>query len=340
MFLFITNVQETNGQRLLSGVDLDLPQTIANIPNADMDMAASVENLLARAPEMPGSDSENELTSTGRSQNELAKSEMLATDVMAELASTRNSAEGLNSESEFVTSEETNGNISEPLLINTTPAVQIQKLPAKLATRPRQPVWRMAIAVDDGFTVSPSEPQLLTERELATWIITSDDAQPPRTRLSVQVQMSSGRQAALKWQISAGTDDFPNLSLPLGEKILQPLQERLRQFTSMALQETERLKLLATSGVPSDLRTAISRQRASIEAEGKLASRLLTFVASAQQLDDWLHGHVAVFAELRDGTAPDATLVLRFGDLTDLARTEASEESQKQSDIGNPEQDE
>lgn len=313
-------VNEQNAiERLrLPGVDRNTP-LVSSVAADEVSLANSESDAAKQNQQLSTGGSGSEADGIHLSNLAQADDEKLDTDVMSEVMSVSKSAESIATESELSGATQPNGKeILDPLVLKTTPTVQVQKLPAKLSLRPRQPVWRIAIAVDEGFSVSPTEPQTLTEREYATWIITDDDDKPLHTNIVLQVQMSSGRQAALKWKIVAATEDFPNLSIPLGEKILLPLIERLRMFTQMATQEGERMKQLTASGISGELRTVVNKQRAEIEAQGKLAGRLLTFVASAHQLESWLHGQVTVFAELRDGAETDADLVLQFGDLDKL----------------------
>jgi hypothetical protein len=254
--------------------------------------------------------------------NNSPEEEAVGADVLTELTSVSRSATSMASESELeVAAPADEERLAEPLVILTTPAVQIQKLPSNLEQRPRKPVWRIALVVDDGFVVTPREIQSLMDRQTATWTITSEDAKPPRTSIVVQVQMSGGRQAALKWKIVATSEDLPNISIPLGDELLQPVQDRLRLLTQSATQETERLKQLAASGVPGDVRASLNKQRSQWEAQARLSARLLTFVASAQQVDDWLHNRIAVFAELRDGNEPHSPITVQFGDLQEWAKT-------------------
>jgi hypothetical protein len=198
--------------------------------------------------------------------------------------------------------------------------VQVQKFAAKIKVRPRQPVWQILLSVDDEFELTPNEPQDVTDRQITTWILSNSDSKSPKVRLVIQAQAAPGRQTSLRWRIFAGAEDLADLMLPLDKEMLQPLQERLRIYSPMAQREAERLKQLA-SVADRDVRTALSKQRANLETQSKLASRLSTIVAEAQLLDDLLRSQLTLYANLRDGDGPDAPTLLQFGDLSELEKS-------------------
>ena len=203
--------------------------------------------------------------------------------------------------------------IAEPLMLRTSPMLQTQKLAAKIKVRPRRPVWQILLSVDDEFELTPNEPQTVTDRQITTWLLADSDDKDSHVRLVVQAQAAMGRQTALRWRIFGGAEDLPNLMLPLDKEILQPFQERLRTYSKMAQLEADRLRQLS-SGAERDLRASLSKQRANLEAQLKLVSRLSTVVAKAQLLDDLLRSQLTVYAKLQDGTGSDAPTLLQFGD--------------------------
>ncbi len=235
-------------------------------------------------------------------------------DVMQELGAITKSAEGQAVETEIpaIDGDEKKDNAA-PLVLPTSPMVQTQKVASRLKVRPRQPVWEITLAVDDEFELDPREPQSISDRQMTTWLLSDSNAKSPKTRIVIQAQAASGRQTSLRWRIFANAEDLPDLVVPLAKEHLQPLQDRLRWYAQFSQHEVDRLKALM-SAAERDVRTALSKQRATMEAQGKLASRLSTVAAEAELLDDLLRGQLTVYAKLRDGLSPDAEVVMQFGD--------------------------
>lgn len=248
-------------------------------------------------------------------------------DMMHELEVAKNSAELKPLESDLSASDSMDGNVSsEPLVLRTSPMVQVHKLAAKIKVRPRQPVWQILLSVDDEFELMPEEPQDISDRQLTTWLLSNSDAKSPKVRLVIQVHAAPGRQTALRWRVFAGSEDMPDLMLPLDKEILNPLQDRLRVYSQMSQREADRLKQLASTS-EREVRTALSKQRVIMESQSKLASRLLTIVAEAQFLDDLLRSQLTVYAKLRDGVDANGQVLLQFGDSE--ARQKLGAESEK-----------
>jgi len=247
-------------------------------------------------------------------------SELAERDIMQELEVLTKSA----ANNEVVTDLEVSNTmvastVSEPFMLQTSPMVQIHKLAAKIKVRPRQPVWQILLSVDDDFELTPEVSQDISDRQITTWLLADSDSKSPKVRLVIQVQAAPGRQTALRWRIFAGAEDLPDLMLPLDKEILHPLQDRLRIYSQVSQREADRVKQLATSA-ERDVRAALSKQRAFMESQSKLASRLSTIVAEAHLLDDLLRSQLTVYAKLRDGTGSDAPTLLRFGDLSTLEK--------------------
>lgn len=217
---------------------------------------------------------------------------------------------------------------AEPLMLRTSPMNQTHKLASKIKARPRQPIWQMRLSVDDEFELTPREPQDVSDRQVTTWLLSDSDAKMPAVRLVIQVQGGPGRQTALRWRIFASAEDLPDLMLPLDKELLNPLQDRLRFFAQMSQREADRLKQLA-SVAERDLRATLQKQRATLETQSKLASRLSTIVAEARLLDDLLRSQVTVHAKLLDGADKDALAFLQFGDPSKLELSEAEAERAK-----------
>jgi hypothetical protein len=252
-------------------------------------------------------------------------SELTERDVMHELETLTNSAanNAVETDMEVLGSEDSSA-VSEPLLLRTSPMIQTQKLAAKIKVRPRQPVWQILLSADAEFELTPNELQNISDKQVTTWLLSDSDSNSPKVRLVIQAQAAPGRQTALRWRIFAGAEDLPDLMLPLDKEILQPLQERLRVYAPMVQRESDRLKQLANVA-EREVRTALFKQRANMESQSKLASRLSTIVAEARLLDDLLRNQLTVYARLRDGADLNASPLLQFGDPSELeAKNEES----------------
>lgn len=263
------------------------------------------------------SESGNQTTKATKSDSNSSGSlQLTENDVMHELQALTESGTHSPVESDMaVPDSEDSNTIAEPLTLRTSPMLQTQKLAAKFKVRPRRPVWQIELSVDDEFKLVPEEPQAVTDRQVTTWFLADSDAKDSQVRLVIQAQAAAGRQTALRWRVFASAEDLPTLMLPLDKAILQPFQERLRIYSQVAQGDADRLKQLA-SGAEKDLRAAFSKQRANLESQIKLASRLSIIVAEAQLLDDLLRSQVTLYAKLRDGDGPDAPTLLQFGDLS------------------------
>jgi hypothetical protein len=199
-----------------------------------------------------------------------------------------------------------------PLAITTFPILQVQRL--DMEARVRKPLWTLRLETSEGFEVSPSEPQSLAGREMATWIIHEPQASDPKTQVFVQVQLSGNRSPALRWRVAANATDVPQVAVPLEMKSLDRLQLVLKQRRQLLQLEVDRLRQMASvDGVPGDLRSAMSASRRIYEQQGQLAERLLEIMADAVQFEGWLDGQIAVHAELRDVASADSTPLLQFG---------------------------
>lgn len=288
-----------------------------NLPSvSSAGLAGNESNGLHRSEPLI-SENGNQTTEATQSDSKSSDSlELTERDVMHELQALTESGTHSPMESDMaVPDSEDSNTIAEPLTLRTSPMLQTQKLAAKIKVRPRRPVWQIELSVDDEFELVPKEPQSVTDRQVTTWFLADSDSKDSQVRLVIQAQAAIGRQTALRWRVFAGAEDLPNLMLPLDKAILQPFQERLRIYSQLAQGDADRLKQLA-SGAEKDLRAAFLKQRANLESQIKLASRLSTIVAEAQLLDDLLRSQVTLYAKLRDGDAPDAATLLQFGDLS------------------------
>jgi hypothetical protein len=211
---------------------------------------------------------------------------------------------------------------SEPLMLGTTPINQTLKLASKIKVRPRQPVWKIRLSVDDEFELLPEAMQVVSDRQITTWFVTDSDAESPKVRMVIQAQTVPGRQTALRWRVFVGAEDIPDLMLPLDKELLDPLLDRLRLYSQAAQREADHLKQLA-SMAERDGRAALSKQRTFLETQSKLARRLSTIVAEARLLDDLLRSQLTVHAKLLDGADSDLPALLQFGDPDSVGRVQA-----------------
>ncbi len=241
-------------------------------------------------------------------------------DVMRDMAELTKSAEEREVESQLNVQEAKGSDLKsvlEPLVIKTSPMVQTHTLPGTLA-RPREPVWSIAVAVDDEFQIEPKESQRVVGRQTATWLLSNADAKSPATKFVIQAQLAPGRQAGLRWRIAASAEDLPALALPVAKDSLRLLQQRLQSYIELTRNESQRLGLLSQTA-EKEWRTLFSKQRAALEAQNKLASRIATIAAESQLLDDLLRSQLTLYVELFEGDKSDSPL-LRFGDPAQLVR--------------------
>jgi hypothetical protein len=258
------------------------------------DLDSKLPNLLAADGKAPPS-TMNE-GAPGSESNQASVQAMSERDVMKEVADLAQDASKDAIETDI--QQPQNGSFpNEPIVIHTSPMVQVMKFASPLPNRSRQAMWKLELLVDDGFIVTPDEPQRLKDRQTVTWNIVMDDAELPATRLVIAVDIPS-RQTSLRWRMAATADDFPQLNLPLDTKLLQMLQDRMRFFAQQADRMIETIKQ-SSSSLPREMRFLAAKQRSDLEAQSKLAKRLLTIASGAALINDQLHGHVSVRAESR-----------------------------------------
>ncbi len=234
------------------------------------------------------------------------------TDVMREVSALASGGEA-SVDSELNATGNNDPSMREPFVLATSPLMQTFKLPPKLIVRMKHPVWQIQLSVDNEFDVSPAEPQVISDKQPTTWLITSSDAKAPRSAIVIQAQAMPGRQAGLRWRVFAGAEDVPALMLPLSREVLPVIQQRVRAFASAAQLEVERLKQAVAVATKED-RMLLSKQRTAISSQLKLANRITEVAAEMKMLNDQLRNQVTVYATLRDGPEPDAAVALQFGD--------------------------
>ncbi len=245
-------------------------------------------------------------------------------DVMRDIAALTKKAEGQETETELPATQvkPESKSMLEPLVLKTSPMIQTHTLPGALA-RPREPVWSILISVDDDFEIEPKDAQRISGRQSATWLLSTSDAKSPATKLVIQVQPAPGRQAGLRWRIAASAEDMPAMALPVAKDSLRFLQNRLQGYVELMRAESSRLSVLSKSAEP-EVRSLISKQRAALESQSKLASRVASVVTEALLLDELLRSQVTLYAELYDGDKSTSPL-LQFGDRQQLLESPKEE---------------
>ena len=265
------------------------------------------------------------------------------TDVVLELTSVAEASESqaiVEAETEMVAAGEIdsageNGTSTrEPLILSTSPLLQTFKLPPKSNLRLKEPVWTIQLSVDSEFHVSPSEPQVISDKQPVTWLISNIDAKSPKAVIVIQSQGMPGRQTGLRWRVFASAEDLPALVLPMDDELLPKIQQRIRNFVGAAQVEVEQMKQMIAVAAKED-RAGLSKQRTALNAQLKLATRITTIAAEAKMLGDLLRDQVTVYATLRDGEDPDAPIALQFGDYRD-ATEEPEQLDEKKSDAAQP----
>lgn len=241
-------------------------------------------------------------------------------DVLADLKLLSSAAE--KEQLEKLVASETNSSTvgsASPLLIATSPIFQIQKFDKTL--RIRKPQWKLQLALSEGFLSEPSEPQQVSGREIATWLVRE---QTPNTNTAansqsaiqvlVQAELVGSRDASLRWRIVAGAEDLPMVVVPLDKQYLDALQSKLGQQIQLIQLGVDRLRQMSRAGgLPTEAQSAMSTVRRHLEQQRRLADRLLQVVADANQLQGWLDGQIEIHAELIDMASADSTALLQFG---------------------------
>lgn len=298
----------TNDSQESSLGNVNLGTIMARYPST----ASGAVSTQSASSQTPNTDTDADSSATANSAAEISID--VRTDLMQEVAELTTASEKQEREIEVgeptgPQPDATDQIYHEPLLLSTWPMHQTQKLPSRLNPRPKQPVWHLALIVDEGFRVIPEEAQVITDRKTASWTVVSAEDQSPVTRMLIQVQL---RQSNLRWQIASSPEDWPQLLLPVDEQRLPAVQDRLRQFRQMGTVESARLKQ-SVSTAPRELKSSLSQQRSVLERQLEIAGRLLETVSDTLLLNDRLHGQVAVHAALYDSERPNAAKLLQFG---------------------------
>jgi hypothetical protein len=246
-------------------------------------------------------------------------------DVLSELSQWSAATAEQATEKQVVTSTQTAPNaVGPPLLLSTSPAYQLTSLDVPI--RARQLACRLRLSVSAEVVLTPTEAQMIEGSQWASWTLSdpTTSRQPPQaaqrpsptaqTQVMVQVQLSQQRQAALRWRIVAGANDFPGVLIPVDSPLLDVVRAKLSHQLQWIAAERERLSaLVRTPGLPSETRNMLYAQRRQLDTQRELATRWLQIVADAQLMHGWLDGQLEVHAAFMDTQPSPAVTLLQFG---------------------------
>ena len=204
----------------------------------------------------------------------------------------------------------------EPFVLPTVPMMQVQKLSPQYRERAREPNWKLRIATSEGFKVMPPGPQTVAKRKPARWTIQPEEDSSAESVIYVQAELVDSRGRSIRWRIGVGSKELPQLVLPLGQQYLDRLQVNLAAFQSRLQFAVDQLKAAGgMTGIPSDLRTAMTAQRRGFESQLELATKVLAVASEANQFEGWLDGQLEIHAEFIDAAAQGSPPLLQFGSL-------------------------
>lgn len=243
-------------------------------------------------------------------------------DVLAELQQMTHAAEREQSENllEASTDKAVNDAATSddshraPLAINLFPVTQYQRVANSL--RVRKPSWEIRLQVPEALDVLPLEPLVISGRETVVWVIRKhqETSATPGTAIVVQAELANNRDASLRFRIAAGTEDLPQLAIPVDTQVLEVLQNNLRNRSGFMQLEIDRMRSLSdTQGIPSDLRKAVIAQRRGYETQLKLATKILQVVADVQHMVECLAERIEIHATLNETAVSPSTKLLQFG---------------------------
>jgi len=246
-------------------------------------------------------------------------------DVLSELSQWSAATEEHATEKQLVTSTQTAPNaVGPPLMLSTSPAYQLTSL--DIPIRARQLTCKLRLSVSAGVLLTPTEAQMIEGSQWASWSLSDPNTsrQPPQaaqrpsptahTRVMVQVQLAQQRQAALRWRIVAGANDFPGVLIPVDSPLLDMVRSKLSHQLQWTATERDRLSaMVRTPGLPSETRTILYAQRRQLDTQRELATRWLQIVADAQLIHGWLDGQLEVHAAFMDTQSSPAVTLLQCG---------------------------
>lgn len=195
------------------------------------------------------------------------------------------------------------------------PPTRLVTLADKL--RLREPQWLVRLEVTPEFRVQPSDAQVLSARQSLMWSI-QPTAPPPAvtspTRLIVQVDSVSPRQAALRWRLAAVAEDFPRLLFPMDSHLLEVLRRRLKEHLQwLEVQQQVHQQTVRNSSLPNEVRSMWSQQRQLVQEQLALAQRSVQIVSEAAQLLAGLDGQLDVHVSLSESGVDHSPPLLQLG---------------------------
>ncbi len=289
---------------------------LASMIAAPKDVTVASSEGSEQNEEVAQSDNSVELevgSESGSAENSI---EPMQVNLLAEMDKIVQAADPRERESELLV-EPGNPNAQPAMTLDLFPPNQIRKFAADGLPRLRSPVWHLRVEVAESLEVSPPSAQSIEGNGTAHWVISDSKAKKPATQIHVRAQLHNPRMATLRWNIAAGASDFPQFLVPLDSEMLDTMQMQLSRIIPQMQQSVEQLRGAGrTTGIASDIRSQIVKQRQELEVQIRAGKRLLEIVADANQLVGWLDGQLQVHTQLIDPSTEDSTPLLQFGNLS------------------------
>ena len=159
----------------------------------------------------------------------------------------------------------------------------------------RQSQWTLAIEPIAGLAIEPEGPVPLPAQGAATWRIYEADAKPPRACLFVRAY-HRGRDGTVELIFCGGSEDMPNISVPLAERWLGPLSVSLQ---NQAVQLRTALARLSTTVITPEQAPMVFQRKQAMLAQMIASVRLVAIMPDLTRLVELVDGQVTLHAELR-----------------------------------------
>ena len=308
--LVLSNASETESSDLSLAVEMPGVQTLEQLgSNIDLTRSITATDVLDTATPSVASSAES---GSAPSDNVTGASHLPASlDVLDEVK--KMVAAASNAEPNEP-STATSGSL--PISISTYPPRSIHRFKESKSLSVSQPQWQLRLDVPEELVVTPATAQTLTGRESIAWRIELDAGQAPITAVHVAAQLVNPRSTDIRWSVVAMADDLPQVVLPVGREMLDPLQSQLGRMNQQLNGSIDGLRAQSrVVGIPSATRGELNRQRRELESQLEIGQRLLQVVADANQMSGLLGSQLAVHAQLDDARQPNSTGLLQFGSI-------------------------
>jgi hypothetical protein len=179
--------------------------------------------------------------------------------------------------------------------------------------------WKLRLDSTEQLLAEPQQLQELTGKATLTWNVTPKITQRsnPAETLRIVVQATlAGRSADLRWTVVAVRDDLP-ISLALAPRQLEQSQAILLQHQERLRVAIEAIKARSSqSGVPRELRSALSAQRRFLEEQTRWVDRALQLSSDAALVTGQISSGLSVQGVLVEQAGSQAEkVVLRIGEI-------------------------